>query len=164
PAGPTSTKSCASSAPVSGSHSSGGQITREPLLMPMSRCSVSAVMKAPNTGPRERLYGNLMMLSTVAAIVGNIQQSRERVLAGPRAPEHEVDHALDLGPLQDRIGLALAGLDGALEDVDREVDVELGAQLAARDASLDDAPEELATRLHDLALDGVGDLGLVAHP
>ena len=47
-----------------GSHSSGGTSTRSPLRMPMIRCSVSAVMNAPITGPSDRLYGNVIVLST----------------------------------------------------------------------------------------------------
>ena len=66
PAGPTSTKSWASSSAVSGSHSSGGTITRSPLRMPMIRCSVSAVMNAPTTGPSDRLYGNWMVAWTTS--------------------------------------------------------------------------------------------------
>lgn len=55
PTGPTSTKSGASSAPVAGSHSIGGTITLSPLRIPRMRFSVKAVMKAPTTGPSERL-------------------------------------------------------------------------------------------------------------
>ena len=64
PAGPTSTKSCASSAPVTGSHSRGGTSTASPLRMPRIRRSVSAVMNGPITGPSERLYGKVIVLST----------------------------------------------------------------------------------------------------
>jgi hypothetical protein len=35
--------------------------------MPMIRFSVSAVMKAPRTGPNDRLYGNRIVLSMVRA-------------------------------------------------------------------------------------------------
>ncbi len=55
PAGPTSTKSWASSAPVAGSHSIGGTSTPSPLRMPRMRFSVRAVMKAPITGPNDRV-------------------------------------------------------------------------------------------------------------
>ena len=51
-------------APVSGSHSRGGTMTRSPLRIPMIRCSVSAVMNAPTTGPSDRLYGNWIVLWT----------------------------------------------------------------------------------------------------
>ncbi len=69
PAGPTSTKSWASSSPVAGSHSIGGQMTRSPQRMPMIRCSVRAVMNAPTTGPRDRLYGNWMVISRTSLTV-----------------------------------------------------------------------------------------------
>ena len=62
PAGPTSTKSWASSAPVAGSHSIGGTRTASPLRIPRIRFSVSAVMNAPTTGPKDRLYGNVIVL------------------------------------------------------------------------------------------------------
>ena len=56
PAGPTSTSaSWSSSAPVSGSHSSGGHRTRSPLRMPRIRCSARPLRNAPITGPRDRL-------------------------------------------------------------------------------------------------------------
>ena len=55
PAGPTSTKSWASSAPVAGSHSIGGTSTPSPLRMPRMRFSVSPVMNAPITGPSDRV-------------------------------------------------------------------------------------------------------------
>ena len=55
PTGPTSTKSGASSAPVAGSHSTGGTSTSSPLRIPTIRFSVKAVMNAPTTGPSERL-------------------------------------------------------------------------------------------------------------
>ncbi len=63
PAGPTSTNSWGSSAPVAGSHSMGGTSTASPQRMPRIRFSVRAVMNAPTTGPRDRLYGNVMVLS-----------------------------------------------------------------------------------------------------
>ena len=66
PAGPTSTKSWASSAPVAGSHSIGGTSTASPLRIPRIRCSVSAVMNAPITGPSDRLYGNVMVWTACA--------------------------------------------------------------------------------------------------
>ena len=60
PAGPTSTRSSwTSSAPVSGSHSSGGHSTRSPQRMPRIRCWAKPVRNAPITGPRDRLYGKL---------------------------------------------------------------------------------------------------------
>ena len=55
PAGPTSTNSWGSSAPVAGSHSIGGTRTASPLRMPRIRFSVRAVMNAPTTGPSDRL-------------------------------------------------------------------------------------------------------------
>ena len=55
-----------SSSAVSGSHSSGGTMTRSPLRIPMIRRSVSAVMNAPITGPSDRLYGNWMVLWTAS--------------------------------------------------------------------------------------------------
>ena len=44
---------------VSGSHSSGGTITRSPLRIPMIRRSVRAVMNAPTTGPERPLVREL---------------------------------------------------------------------------------------------------------
>ena len=63
PAGPTSTRSAASSAPVAGSHSIGGTSTSLPFRVPKICLSVSAVMNAPITGPSDRLYGKVMVLS-----------------------------------------------------------------------------------------------------
>ena len=54
PAGPTSTKSAANSAPVAGSHSLGGTSTASPLRVPRICLRVRAVMNAPITGPSER--------------------------------------------------------------------------------------------------------------
>ena len=55
PAGPTSTNSWGSSAPVAGSHSMGGTSTASWQRMPRICFSVRAVMNAPTTGPRDRL-------------------------------------------------------------------------------------------------------------
>jgi hypothetical protein len=55
PAGPTSTRSGANSAPVLGSHSIGGTSTPSRQRIPRIRFSVSAVMNAPTTGPSDRV-------------------------------------------------------------------------------------------------------------
>ena len=49
---------------MAGSHSMGGTSTASPLRIPRIRFSVSAVMKAPTTGPKDRLYGKVIVLST----------------------------------------------------------------------------------------------------
>ena len=87
PAGPTSTKSWASSAPVAGSHSIGGTSTPSPQRIPRIRFSVSAVMNAPVTGPSDRVYGNVMVLSTNLTTCGIPPESpvaspRSRVAGG----------------------------------------------------------------------------------
>ena len=45
----------------------------------MMRCSVSAVMNAPSTGPSDRLYGNRIVLSTVRANVNLRFHGRIRI-------------------------------------------------------------------------------------
>ena len=97
PAGPTSTKSWASSSAVSGSHSSGGAITRSPLRMPMIRRSVSAVMKAPTTGPSDRLYGNWMVAWTTSVARVPPGTSRTELMRGDYVRRPPVCPAVALG-------------------------------------------------------------------
>ena len=93
PAGPTSTKSWASSSAVAGSHSIGGAMTRSPLRMPMMRRSVSPVMKAPITGPSDRVYGNVMVLSS------NLVMRHPFVARGRRAFGRRLRGAASTGQL-----------------------------------------------------------------
>ena len=56
PPGPTSTRSSGEvESPVSGSYSTGGQITRPPTRMPRMRPSRSPVSHGPMIGPVERV-------------------------------------------------------------------------------------------------------------
>ncbi len=107
-------------AAVSGSHSSGGHSTRSPLRMPMIRWSASAVMKAPITGPSDRLYGNLIVDSTdvvtsancfplvrverlerPGAAGGRLEQVSDSAESSSREPEKRGDEQRveDVGPL-----------------------------------------------------------------
>src|SRR6266566_4380500 len=84
PAGPTSTRSAtASSSPVSGSYSVGGQITWPSLArMPRNRRSRRAAMNRPMMGPTERAYGYSRMLGASRTSGSAIGQMRTRSRVG----------------------------------------------------------------------------------
>src|SRR5205807_3414352 len=94
PAGPTSTRSeTASSSPVSGSYSVGGQITWPSWArMPRNRRSRRAAMNRPMMGPTERAYGYSRMLGASRTSGSAIDQMRTRSRGGSQNGRRFRDH------------------------------------------------------------------------